>query len=39
MLSIEECKKILNEDSLTDEELAKLRNSLYTLISDIVDTS
>lgn len=39
MLTIEECKKYLAEYDLTDAEVAKLRDSLYSIVNEIIDTS
>ncbi len=37
MLSIEECRKYLGKDDLTDKEVEQLRNSLYLMIGSAVD--
>ena len=39
MISIEECKKYLEEDGieLSDEETEKLRDIIYTLVHQVVD--
>ena len=39
MLTIEECKHILSTTgtSMTDEEIEKLRNQLYALVSQLLD--
>jgi len=37
MLSINECREYFKNTKLTDEEIEKLRNSLYTLINQILD--
>jgi hypothetical protein len=36
MISIEKCKKILNEE-MTDIEVRRLRDSLYTMAESILD--
>jgi hypothetical protein len=39
MLSIEECKKYLAGLELTDKEVEELRNSLYFIITNILDNN
>lgn len=36
MLSLEQCRKILSEDKLTDSKIAEIRDYLYSLIKEIV---
>jgi hypothetical protein len=37
MLSIEECKKYLEEYNLTDEEIRAFRDGWYNIINAIID--
>lgn len=37
MLSITECKKILEPTELDDKEIEELRNSLYFVIGNLLD--
>jgi hypothetical protein len=37
MISIEEARKELNMPDLTDQEVTRIRNNLYALISRILD--
>lgn len=37
MLTITECREILKDTSLSDEEIAELRNSLYFVIGNLLD--
>lgn len=36
MLSIDICKKILDEPALTDKEVEEIRNNLYCIIENIL---
>lgn len=37
MISIERCKKYLEEYGLTDAEVEEFRNSAYVIINEIID--
>jgi hypothetical protein len=37
MINLDECKEALNMPDLTDEEILKVRNKLYSLVSKILD--
>ena len=37
MLSIEKCRELLGETNLSDEQISDLRESLYTIIENILD--
>jgi hypothetical protein len=37
MLSIEECRKLLHNTELTDDEVQKLRDSMYDLVSSMIE--
>ncbi len=37
MLSIEECRKILGKPELTDEQVAEIRDTLYSFAHAMVD--
>ena len=36
MLSIEECKKLLGDDTLSDDEVCEIRNALYSLSEKVI---
>jgi len=36
MLTIEECREILNEDTLSDEEVLVIRDALYSLSEQVI---
>ncbi len=38
MLSVEECKKYLQGIEMTDEGIEKLRESLYRIVVEILDS-
>ncbi len=37
MLSVEKCRELLNDETLTDEEVLKIRESLYGMAELILD--
>lgn len=37
MLSIEECRKILDDPDLTDEDIRRIRDSLYSWLHRFLD--
>lgn len=37
MISLERCKEILKDESMTDEEVGQLRDALYGMVESIVD--
>lgn len=37
MLSIEECRRILGDDKLSDEEIEELRDDLYAWLNEVLD--
>ena len=37
MLSIERCKEILGNKTISDSQIEKLREALYALVENIVD--
>ncbi len=37
MISLEKCKKYLNDNSYTDEELEEIRSSLYQVAELLID--
>ena len=37
MLSVQECKKYLGNLDLTDEQVAEIRDSLYFVVTNILD--
>lgn len=37
MLSIDECRRILRDDKLSDEEIKEMRNDLYVWLNEVLD--
>lgn len=37
MLEIEECRRVLNDSSASDEEVARLRDELYRFVNRFLD--
>lgn len=37
MISVDRCKEILGEPNMTDSEVMKLREALYSMVESILD--
>lgn len=37
MLSIEQCKEILGDRTISDDQTEEVRNALYALVENIID--